>query len=93
MADNKKQEKDFTKEVDALIPEAESIIKVCQSHLLHPDLSCSLFSTKSGKLQDGLDKLFALEKQTRNVRPKYLIYIECTNNGNRLPILPRRLVW
>lgn len=33
MADNKKQEKDFTKEVDALIPEAESIIKVCESHL------------------------------------------------------------
>ncbi|KIM47820.1 hypothetical protein M413DRAFT_439500 [Hebeloma cylindrosporum] len=47
MADNKKQEKDFTKEVDALIPEADSIVK-------------------SGKLQDGLDKLFALEKQTRN---------------------------
>lgn len=38
MADNKKQEKDFTKEVDALIPEAELIIKVCQSHLLHLDL-------------------------------------------------------
>jgi 26S proteasome regulatory subunit N5 len=28
MADNKKQEKDFTKEVDALIPEADAIIKV-----------------------------------------------------------------
>jgi 26S proteasome regulatory subunit N5 len=29
MADNKKQEKDFTKEVDALLPEADAIIKVC----------------------------------------------------------------
>ncbi|KAF8973597.1 26S proteasome non-ATPase regulatory subunit 12 [Flammula alnicola] len=47
MADNKKQERDFTKEVDVLLPEAETIIK-------------------SGKLQDGLDKLFTLEKQTRN---------------------------
>ncbi|KAF8167713.1 PCI domain-containing protein [Crassisporium funariophilum] len=47
MSDNKKQEKDFTKEVDVLLPEAETIIK-------------------SGKLQDGLDKIFTLEKQTRN---------------------------
>lgn len=28
MADNKKQEKDYTKEVDALLPEAEAIVKV-----------------------------------------------------------------
>ncbi|KAG6854217.1 hypothetical protein C0991_009235 [Blastosporella zonata] len=47
MSDNKKQEKDFTAEVDALLPEAESTIK-------------------SGKLQEGLDKIFTLEKQTRN---------------------------
>ncbi|TFK77288.1 PCI-domain-containing protein [Pluteus cervinus] len=47
MADNKKQEKDYTKEVDVLLPEAAAIVK-------------------AGKLQDGLDKLFALEKQTRN---------------------------
>ncbi|KAF9056561.1 hypothetical protein BJ165DRAFT_1336930 [Panaeolus papilionaceus] len=47
MADNKKQEKDYTKEVDELLPEAEAIVK-------------------SGKLQEGLDKIFALEKQTRN---------------------------
>ncbi|KAF5312350.1 hypothetical protein D9619_002908 [Psilocybe cf. subviscida] len=47
MADNKKQEKDFTKEVDALIPEANATIK-------------------AGKLQEGLDKIFSLEKQTRN---------------------------
>ncbi|KAF8203025.1 hypothetical protein BJ912DRAFT_942639 [Pholiota molesta] len=47
MSDNKKQEKDYTKEVDALLPEAAALIK-------------------SGKLQEGLDKIFALEKQTRN---------------------------
>jgi hypothetical protein len=28
MSDNKKQEKDFTKEVDALLPEAEALAKV-----------------------------------------------------------------
>jgi len=47
MADNKKQERDFTVEVDALLPDAESV-------------------AKSGQLQDALDKIFALEKQTRN---------------------------
>jgi len=31
MADNKKQEKDFTKEVDALLPEADATIQVLQS--------------------------------------------------------------
>ncbi|KAJ3574025.1 hypothetical protein NP233_g2049 [Leucocoprinus birnbaumii] len=47
MSDNKKQEKDFTSEVDTLLPEAEKLVK-------------------AGKLQDALDKLFVLEKQTRN---------------------------
>ncbi|TDL28216.1 26S proteasome non-ATPase regulatory subunit 12 [Rickenella mellea] len=47
MAEPKKQERDFTPEVDALVPEATSL-------------------AKSGKLQEGVDKLFALEKQTRN---------------------------
>ncbi|KAF8632947.1 hypothetical protein AX15_001553 [Amanita polypyramis BW_CC] len=47
MADNKKQEKDFTKEVDELLAQVDPI-------------------AKSGKLQDALDKLFTLEKQTRN---------------------------
>ncbi|KAF9527761.1 hypothetical protein CPB83DRAFT_792684 [Crepidotus variabilis] len=47
MADNKKQEKDYTKEVDALFPEVESTVK-------------------AGQLQEGLDKIFTLEKQTRN---------------------------
>ncbi|KAI0066480.1 PCI-domain-containing protein [Artomyces pyxidatus] len=44
---NKKQEKDFTEEVDALLPQTTAL-------------------AQSGKLQDALDKLFALEKQSRN---------------------------
>ncbi|KAF9244523.1 hypothetical protein BU15DRAFT_85903 [Melanogaster broomeanus] len=47
MAEVKKQERDFTPEVDALLLETESL-------------------SKSGRLSDALDKLFALEKQTRN---------------------------
>ncbi|KAJ7596844.1 hypothetical protein C8J56DRAFT_1000939 [Mycena floridula] len=47
MSDHRKQEKDFTVEVDALLPEAASVVK-------------------AGKLQEALDKLFVLEKQTRN---------------------------
>ncbi|KAG5654727.1 hypothetical protein H0H81_007483 [Sphagnurus paluster] len=47
MSDNKKQEKDFTSEVDVILPEAAAI-------------------AKSGKLQEALDKILALEKQTRN---------------------------
>ncbi|EKM61277.1 uncharacterized protein PHACADRAFT_247770 [Phanerochaete carnosa HHB-10118-sp] len=47
MADPKKQEKDFTKEVDAIVPEAQSI-------------------AKAGQLQEAVDKLLVLEKQTRN---------------------------
>ncbi|KAA1110616.1 hypothetical protein PGT21_027739 [Puccinia graminis f. sp. tritici] len=43
----RKQEQDFTKEVDELIPEVDRLIK-------------------NGNLQQGLDKLLVLEKQTRN---------------------------
>ena len=32
MADPKKQEKDFTKEVDALLPEVQSLAQVCSRH-------------------------------------------------------------
>jgi len=49
MAEVKKQERDFTAEVDTLLSEASVLIK-------------------SGSLQTALDKLFVLEKQTRNVR-------------------------
>ncbi|KAH9846866.1 PCI-domain-containing protein [Lenzites betulinus] len=47
MADPKKQEKDFTKEVDALLKETTTLAGL-------------------GKLQDALDKIYVLEKQTRN---------------------------
>ncbi|KLO20732.1 hypothetical protein SCHPADRAFT_897992 [Schizopora paradoxa] len=47
MAEQKKQERDFTPEVDAALPEAISL-------------------AKGGKLNDAVDKLIALEKQTRN---------------------------
>ncbi|KAI1789766.1 hypothetical protein LXA43DRAFT_1182999 [Ganoderma leucocontextum] len=47
MADPKKQEKDFTKEVDELLPQVQSL-------------------AQSGKLQESLDKIYVLEKQTRN---------------------------
>ncbi|KAJ3734633.1 hypothetical protein DFJ43DRAFT_1130442 [Lentinula guzmanii] len=47
MSDNKKQEKDFTSEVDTLLPETSSL-------------------AKAGKLQEALDKIAVLEKQTRN---------------------------
>ncbi|KZT05826.1 PCI-domain-containing protein [Laetiporus sulphureus 93-53] len=47
MAEPRKQEKDYTKEVDELFPETRSL-------------------AEAGKLQDALDKLFALEKHARN---------------------------
>ncbi|KAJ6504371.1 hypothetical protein DFH09DRAFT_1201468 [Mycena vulgaris] len=47
MSENKKQERDFTPEVDAILPEAASL-------------------ATAGKLQEALDKLLVLEKQTRN---------------------------
>lgn len=35
MADVKKQEKDYTKEVDTLIPEAQKLAGVCRSYFPH----------------------------------------------------------
>ncbi|POW19845.1 hypothetical protein PSHT_04212 [Puccinia striiformis] len=46
-ATTRKQEQDFTKEVDELIPQVDTLVK-------------------GGNIQQGLDKLLALEKQTRN---------------------------
>ncbi|THH18560.1 hypothetical protein EW146_g2441 [Bondarzewia mesenterica] len=47
MAEHRKQEKDYTKEVDEILPQSNAL-------------------AESGRLQDALDTLFALEKQTRN---------------------------
>jgi len=66
MSDNKKQEKDFTKEVDALLPEAAATVKVCFENFPQILLICHDIP-QAGKLQAGLDTIFALEKQTRNV--------------------------
>ncbi|KAH9460310.1 hypothetical protein MJO29_004298 [Puccinia striiformis f. sp. tritici] len=46
-ATTRKQEQDFTKEVDELIPQVDTLVK-------------------GGNIQQGLDKLLVLEKQTRN---------------------------
>lgn len=67
MSDNKKQEKDFTAEVDALLPEADKIAKVRQIRYKSDQVQITFLITQSGKLQEALDKLFVLEKQTRNV--------------------------
>ncbi|KIP12555.1 hypothetical protein PHLGIDRAFT_97969 [Phlebiopsis gigantea 11061_1 CR5-6] len=47
MADPKKQEKDFTKEVDVILLETKTL-------------------AEAGQLQEAVDKLMVLEKQTRN---------------------------
>ena len=68
MAEVRKQERDFTKEVDELIPEVTNLAKVC---IILPGLSQSLLTRmfcQSNKLQEALERLFTLEKQTRNAR-------------------------
>ena len=60
-----KADKDFTKEVDAALPEAEQIAKVrrCRSPLGEEEEE--LTSPQNGKTQEAIDKLLSLEKQTR----------------------------
>ena len=67
MSDNKKQEKDFTKEVDVRLPEAAELVKVCVYIGFQSNIRIYLHIPQAGKLQAGLDSIFALEKQTRNV--------------------------
>lgn len=64
MSDNKKQEKDYSKEVDALLPEAEALAKVRSSQIR---IKTGLISVQGGKLQEALDKILVQEKLTRNV--------------------------
>jgi len=65
---NRKQEKDYSEQVKTLSTEAEQLAKVCKSvtHLAIAD-------NQSGKLQDAIDKITALEKQTRNVGFPFLL--------------------
>ena len=90
MADNKKQEKDYTKEVDALLPEAEAIVKVRSIHGRNFRL---LINYQSGKLHEGLDKIFALEKQTRNVFIVTVMYLTLTYRSSRQQTSRRHLDW
>lgn len=66
MADVKKQERDFTPEVDALISEASNSAKVRPS-ILSIYINLLFESLQGGGLQEAIDRLLALEKQTRNV--------------------------
>ena len=75
MADNKKQERDFTVEVDALLPDAESLVKVKFSLHTQDTPVDHCHWSQSGKLQDALDKIFVLEKQTRNVCSFLLVMV------------------
>lgn len=68
MAEQRKQEKDYTKEVDELLPETRSLAQVCTLPWDACMLLTRVCASQAGKLQDALDKLFAFEKQTRNVR-------------------------
>jgi 26S proteasome regulatory subunit N5 len=65
MSEQKKQERDYTPEVDALLSEVDVLVKVTSFDF--NSISCNGSIAQAGKLQDGLDKLFVLEKATRNV--------------------------
>jgi hypothetical protein len=70
----KKQEKDFTAEVDALLTEANELAKVSSPHLLLRSQAHLLSSNnvQAKKVEDAVEKLLVLEKQTRNVRMRYM---------------------
>lgn len=57
-----KADKDFTKDVDKTIPEAESLAKVPNPPRRYTD---QLLTMKQSDLQGAIDKLLVLEKQTR----------------------------
>lgn len=72
MADTiiRKPDKDFTKEADKLIPEAQELAKVdvISRSSNQPVLTCCA----QDNVQTALDKLLGLEKQTRQVSPPSL---------------------
>jgi 26S proteasome regulatory subunit N5 len=61
-----KPDKDFSKEVDKQLPEAESLALVFRADLLMFQLKLILFFLQTN-VQGALEKLTALEKQTRQV--------------------------
>lgn len=94
MAEVKKQERDFTPEVDALLPETQSLSEVCSLpfRTSRPLTSyvCAV-TRQSGRLSEALEKLLALEKQTRNVRPNIFLCsgIRLSDRRHRLLIYHR----
>lgn len=62
----KLQQKDYTPEVDALLPQATALAQVGSP--LYCRVLAQLMMFQAGDLQEALDKLFALEKIARNVK-------------------------
>jgi 26S proteasome regulatory subunit N5 len=60
-----KADKDFSKETDAAIPEAEKLGAVCAIPL---ESSSKLICHPQGDPQAGIDQLLTLEKKTRQVQ-------------------------
>ena len=65
----KKMEKDFTKEVDDILPIAKNLFQVTIRNFY-------LNILQGGKLKEALDRLTQLEKQTRNVLYNKLKYFQ-----------------
>lgn len=66
-----KPEKDFSKDADKLIPEAQAVAKVRDTDLSQ---SCSADNVhRQTNVQDAIDKLLGLEKQARQVRRPLLL--------------------
>lgn len=61
----RKQEKDYTEEVKSLQPQAEELAKV--SWFPQAVWSLEQADDQNGNLQGAIDKITAMEKQTRNV--------------------------
>ena len=76
----RKPDKDFTKEADKLIPEAQELAKVdTVSGTWHLQ---ALTSCAQDNIQAALDKLLGLEKQTRQVSPRsFQSQCLCSDDG------------
>jgi hypothetical protein len=61
-----KADKDFSKETDKLIPEAEKLAKVMNPTSLSRPITDAVLQSN---VQAAIEKLLVLEKQTRQVKP------------------------
>lgn len=96
----RKQDRDFTNEVGELLPTVEAQAEA--SHCCEHRLGCNLTAAQtdrpsrpvaqSGNLQEALDQLLALEKQTRNVRRSSVVlsWPRSSPMRRRLPTCPPR---